>query len=509
MAESTGRIHHYRWMIPILLLAFALRIACLDAQSLWWDEAFSVTVSSMDLRTLMTTVLDDRVHPPLYYLVLHVWLPLARGEFVVRAPSAFLGVLAVASMFPMAALVGGKRLGLISAFALAISPLHIWYSQEARMYSLIVFLTLLANYFFGRLLRKDRPINWLGYSIFILLAMYTHYLTLFVILAQGAYLILLRPRNRVLLTKWLLSMLIAGTLVAPWLAAIFLTGGFYQANISWIRPAVPQDLFWTLYDFGLGFSSNPANLFNVLAALSIAAILVYVAVRLFRGKIPVRQRNVLRFVWYWLSLPLILVFLISLDWPLPQRRSIYMDRFLIPLLPAFLILVGYGITQVFDRKKTLGALVAVVLLALTGASTCSLFLDQTYRRDDWRQAITEIRENAQSGDVLLVRPHHYVPLYYYDLQEIPWLTVPYLESAQAYDTFLDAELSSSASEGGRLWTMIVCENADLHRFAQGAQQRLMRKVEEDEVRAWLLQNRHNVEERVYSGVHLSLYDTES
>jgi hypothetical protein len=56
--------------------------------------------------------------------------------------------------------------------------------------------------------------------------------------------------------------------------------------------------------------------------------------------------------------------------------------------------------------------------------------------------------------------------------------------------------------------MIVCENADLHRFAQGAQQRLMKKVEEDEVRAWLLQNRHSVEEGVYSGVHLSLYDTE-
>jgi mannosyltransferase len=508
MEESTARTHHYRWMIPILLLAFALRIACLDAQSLWWDEAFSVTVGSMDLRSLMTTVLDDRVHPPLHYLVLHFWLPLARSEFMVRAPSAFLGALAVASMFPMAALVGGKRLGLISAFALAISPLHIWYSQEARMYSLIVLLTLLANYFFGRLLRRDQPINWLGYSIFTLLAMHAHYLTLFVILAQGTYLILARPRNRVLLREWLLCMLIVGVLCAPWLVAIFLTGGFYQANISWIRPAVPQDLFWTVYDFGLGFSSNPANLFNILAALSIAAILVYVSVRLFRGMIPVRQRNMLRFVWYWLSLPLILVFLISLDWPLPQKRSIYMDRFLIPLLPAFLILVSYGMKRIFERKKALGALAAAVLLVPIGVSTSSLFLDQTYHRDDWRQAIAEIRENAQSGDVLLVRPHHYVPLYYYDLQEIPWFTVPYLESALDYETFLDAQLSTSPSEGGRLWTMIVCENGDPHRFAQGGQQRLMAKVEEDEVRAWLLRNRHNVEDRVYNGVHLSLYDTE-
>ncbi len=98
-------------------------------------------------------------------------------------------------------------------------------------------------------------------------------------------------------------------------------------------------------------------------------------------------------------------------------------------------------------------------------------------------------------------------MYYYDLQEIPWYTVPYLESAQDYEPFLDTDLSTGLSEGGRLWTMIVCENADPHRFAREARQQLMQKVEEDEVRAWLLQNHQRLEERVYNGVYLSLYDT--
>jgi hypothetical protein len=302
-------------------------------------------------------------------------------------------------------------------------------------------------------------------------------------------------------------MLIVGLLCAPWFVAIFLTGGFYQAGISWIRPAVPQDLFWTVYDFSLGSSSDPGNLFNILVTLMLTAILAYVSARLLMGKVPLQQRNRLWFVWFWLSLPLLFVFLISLDWPLPLKRSIYMDRFLIPSLPAFLILISYGIIEVFDRRRDLGTLMTVVLLVMVGASTCSLFLDQTYHRDDWRRAITDIRENARSGDVLLVRPHHYVPLYYYDLQEIPWFTVPYLESARDYETFLDAQLSSNLSEGGRLWTMIVCENADPHRFARGAHQLLMQKVEEDELRAWLLDNHRLVEERVYAGIYLSLYET--
>jgi hypothetical protein len=341
----------------------------------------------------------------------------------------------------------------------------------------------------------------------MLLAMYTQYLTLFIILAQMTYLTLMRLRHRTLLREWLLCMLIVGLLFTPWFIAIFLSGGFYQASISWIQAVAPEDLFWTIYNFGLGSSSDPGNPFNILAALLLTGILAYVSVRLLLGKIVVQQRNELWFVWLWLMLPLMLVFLISLDWPLPQKRSIYVDRFLTPLLPAFVILASYGISQVFERKRILGVLAALALLLPMVASSCSLYLDSKYHRDQWRDAIVAIKENTRSGDILLVRSHHYVPLYYYDLQEIPWYTVPYLESAQEYKTFLETDLSASLSKGARLWTMIVCENADPHRFVQGTQQQLMEKVEEDKVRAWLLQNYQLLEVRVYNGIHLSLYDT--
>jgi len=504
----TGRVtlERYRWMLPILLLAFLLRVACLDAQSMWWDEAFSVTISSMDLRSLLDAVLADRVHPPLYYLVLRVWLTLGQGEFVVRALSAFVGVLGVASLFPMAALAGDRRLGAVSAFALAVSPMHIWYSQEARMYSLVVFLTVLANYFFARLLRNGGRAIWLGYGITTLLAVHTHYLVVFVILAQMTYLTVTRQRHRSLLRNWLLCMLIVGLLSSPWFGAIFLTGGFYRASISWIRPATPQDLFWTMYGFGLGSSSDPGNLVNILSAVLPAGMLACVSIRLLLGNIPARQRSVLWFVWLWLFLPLTLVFLISLDWPLPMKRSIYMDRFLIPVLPAFLVLISYGITQIFKRKRVLGAVTATVLLVPIAGSVYAQFSEQTYQRDDWRQAIADIKAGAQSEDLLLVRPHDYVPLQYYDLQEIPWFTVPYLESGDEYETYLDAHLTDSMRAGGRLWTMIVCENADPHRFAQETHQQLVRKVEEDELRVWLLQNFRLLDERFYSGVYLSLYE---
>lgn len=60
---------HYGWMLPILLLAFLLRIAYLDAQSLSWDEAFSFSMSVMDLPSLLANAVHYRVHPPVYYII--------------------------------------------------------------------------------------------------------------------------------------------------------------------------------------------------------------------------------------------------------------------------------------------------------------------------------------------------------------------------------------------------------------------------------------------------------
>lgn len=201
------------------------------------------------------------------------------------------------------------------------------------------------------------------------------------------------------------------------------------------------------------------------------------------------------FVLSWLLLPLLLTFLISADWHLPQQGSTYIDRFFNPLVPALLIVTSFIIFHLVKGRRVIGMMTIIMILIPTAGSLHNLFFDEAYARDEWREAITEIRENARTGDLLLVRPHHYVPLYYYCSRDIPWYTVRNLGSKQEYKTFLDREVPARLGEGGRLWTMIVCENVDTHRFVQGARQRLMESVEKDEVRAWLLQNHQLPEER--------------
>jgi len=501
--KHEGRPEHYRWILPILLLACLLRIAYLDAQSLWWDEAFSFSMSVADLPSLLANAVRYRVHPPLYYLLMHFWLSLGHSEFLLRIFSVFCGTMSVAIMYATTALIGGKRLATLATLLLAVSPFHVWYSQEVRMYSLTALLVLMTSFFFLRLLRQDTLSNWVAYGLCTLLATYSDYLHLFIILAQAMFLIILRKAYLKTLKKWFCCMAIIGGLYLPWVAAISASGGFYHASISWIPPAQITDLFWTIYNFSVGSTSNPGNPLNIIATLLMISLLAFGLVSL--KKKPRDQQQNLGFILSWLVLPLLLTFLISLDWHLPQQRSIYIDRFFNPLLPAFLISTSVGILHLSNRRRIIGTMTVIMILIPTAGSLYNLFFNEDYARDQWRQTITEIRENARSGDILLVRPHDYAPLYYYDSQEIPWHTVPYLESDHEYQAFLNNEVPARLSEGGRLWTMVVCENADIHRFVQGARQRLMEKVEKDEVRAWLLQNYQLLEEREYNGIYLGLY----
>jgi hypothetical protein len=100
-------------------------------------------------------------------------------------------------------------------------------------------------------------------------------------------------------------------------------------------------------------------------------------------------------------------------------------------------------------------------------------------------------------------------MFYYPFDGLDSVTVPYLGSKEEYDEFLSSELSPLLNDGGRVWTMIVCENANPHRFVQGRPEDLSKKVQSDELRAWLMANYELLSEQTYVGVYLASYGTSS
>lgn len=124
-----------------ILLAFALRLHQLGAQSLWYDETVSVFLAGLPIPEIIAHTARD-IHPPGYYLLLHLWGWLAQPtledglEFLYVWPSLFWGVLLLPLLFALGRRFFTPRIALIALWFTAVNPYHIWYSQEVRMYTL-------------------------------------------------------------------------------------------------------------------------------------------------------------------------------------------------------------------------------------------------------------------------------------------------------------------------------------------------------------------------------------
>ncbi len=129
----------------VLAVALALRLWGLGRESLWLDEATSLMLARMPIPALLAWTAAD-IHPPLYYLLLHFWRHLGEGEATLRGLSVLGGMLGVGLTFLVARRLFGRRTALAAALLVAVAPLHIWYSQEARGYVWLATFGLLAMY---------------------------------------------------------------------------------------------------------------------------------------------------------------------------------------------------------------------------------------------------------------------------------------------------------------------------------------------------------------------------
>ncbi|MBI2954352.1 MAG: glycosyltransferase family 39 protein [Chloroflexi bacterium] len=172
-------------VVVLTLVGFALRIYRVEHQSLWYDEAFSVDLAGRGIEaiTLMLSTVEN--HPPLYFYILHYWMALAgESEFAVRFLSLIFGSLAVPSVFVLGRRLLGNWGGLIAALLAAFSPVHVQYSQEARMYALVTILSIASMYAVLRALEDDNARSWVGLVAANLLAIYSHYYAALVIVAE-------------------------------------------------------------------------------------------------------------------------------------------------------------------------------------------------------------------------------------------------------------------------------------------------------------------------------------
>lgn len=263
-------------------LGIAVRFASLGVQSYHHDEVITAArVIPGDFLDMLRQVKESESNPPLYYVLAWAWAKVfGTGEIGLRSLSALFG----AATVPVAYLIGrelaGERAATIVAAIVAVNPMLIWYSQEARSYVLLVFFGALALLFFVRALRNGQGRDLAFWALASALALCSHYFAVFAVAIEGAWLLVaLRSRWRVVLPA-LAAVLTVGLALLPLISA-----QVNPTHIGWIdHSPLPTRLLETGVSFLVGETGHviaepPREHYALIPVVLIGVALLLVALR--------------------------------------------------------------------------------------------------------------------------------------------------------------------------------------------------------------------------------------
>ena len=418
--------HRRAWLLAaIVLLAFGLRIYRLGAESLWYDETVSVYLAGQSLPDLIAHTAGD-IHPPGYYLLLHVWTRLAgTSDFAVVFPSLFFGVLLVALAYWLGAKALDTRAGLLAAFLVAISPYNVWYSQEVRMYTLGAALGLgvlgaVLHLVLAPPARQKASVRWLAvYALCGALGLWSLYYFAFLLVAVnllvGLWWLVAWLRQRTSwrwLGLWLLAQAAILLLYAPWIPV-----AWRQATAPPVPPwrgftALGSVLVETWSALSLGQSVAPGRLWPILLLFG-ALFILGLLYRPSGDRLAGRGRWLL--VGY-LFLPVLLIYLASFVTPL------YHVRYAFTFSTPFYIIISAGLAWLMRRWRIAGWLALAAIVVASGISLHAYHTDPQVASDDHRAAARVLAEEWRPGDAILVNAGYaYTALLtYWDGDPIAW-----------------------------------------------------------------------------------------
>lgn len=371
-------------VVLITLAGLALRLAFLGEKSLWLDEAITYRIALLDPAHIWQLQLEP--HPPLFNLFMHLWVRLGQSEFMLRLPAALFGALTLPVLHGLSRKVVGASGALLTTALLAVSPWHIWFSQDARMYVMVTWLAVLAAFCGWRAVQGSAWGYWVGATLATLAAIYTDYIAIVWLWVVNLVFLALARRHRQLrpqLKTWALVHLALAIGYLPWMPML----------LQHARGFIPAQL--ALYALPLlrllRLTAAPAHWEMLLAVAGLVALLGLV----FAWR---RGAEVVRWLWRqrWLEPGLLFAFVLSLAVVLLPRGYFVKKEALIGLPFA---LVGVAWAMMRFRKA---GVVAAAGLAFSLA--VSLYVIRSIPKEDWRGAATLIQTQQAAGDAIVLYP---------------------------------------------------------------------------------------------------------
>ncbi len=444
------------WAGVILLLGFLIRLINISRRSFYVDESVTIYISSRPMGAILPFMMElGEVHPPVYFWGIRLWLdlwPHLRGilnsfEAFTRLSSVIFSLGGIYLSYLLGLRLYDRLTGLLCGLMLSFSTYHIIYSQELRMYPLLLFLFLASFNLF--LVFIEKPSFLAGAGLFIVnsAALLTHYYGVYIFLVElifGVYIILWLARQKKLknntennsespcdgateiypvkgkpdcfMEKFLthqdmarknlratVAVSISSALVLIWWVPYFLKQTGHQDFTLRLNPG-----FLTIFELfsQLGYGSTlPGAVRGGPGFYHIAALLPIFL--LIRGFLQDRIHGRV-FAGAYLLVPLLVTVGVTFT-----RFHIFEFKYFYVLAPAFWLLVVRG-AMGLRLGKFSGGILLVAILIVNLFSASNFFFDPYYQTQDWRGAARLVARQAKPGDRVIVNPSMMsLPFYHY------------------------------------------------------------------------------------------------
>lgn len=369
--------------VAALLIAAALRILGIGAQSLRGDEAFTARYWTLPLAEL--TAPDGLAwrepHPFGAFLIFGAWRALAgESEVALRTLPALINLIGAAAVYVLARRLfrgrGSAQAGLWALLLWACNPYLIWHSQDVRNYALWAGMSALALYMLIRAADRGTWRDWALYALVEIIALYLFFLEGFMLALHALYVLMVRRRA---LRAWLMAL---AAIIVAHIPSLVQGVALAQSGYGGTRGSADLALlpnFWAV--LLLGELSAPAFGAAVLIVLLVGVLFLPAHLRLYFALS--------------LSLPLIALFVIA------TRLNVFDPRYILAIIPFGTLVLARVASQV---RAPFGVLIGVALIGVQLAALAPYRAESYQKALDWRAWAAFLREQTTADDTLIVTP---------------------------------------------------------------------------------------------------------
>lgn len=393
-------------LIFILIVSFLLRIISLN-QSFWLDETTSAGVArDLSYSQIITKFSLGDFHPPLYYLLLRLWSQVfGISEVSARGLSIVFGLATVYVVFLLGKKLFDRKIGVVAALLLATSGLHVYYSQEARMYAMTTFFTALAFYLFTRV-GERRGKFWLLFSLVLPLIFLTDYLPITILSVFWVFGLLFRQKNFLWWRNFLLSqipLLVAALAWFPIFWKQFLGGLSVRSSAWW--DILGRTTFKEVLLIPAKFIIGRVSLENKLVyPLLLGVLFLVFGFLIFKALRNGFKKENTTLTVLWLFMPVFITILIGL------KISVLSYFRLLFVIPAFYLLLAKGISSLDKRWQRIAL---VTILAVNLLSVGAYLFNPRFHREDWRELVSMIEASRGKNSLVLFPANSQMEAYHY------------------------------------------------------------------------------------------------